>query len=305
MILGDEVRHDAELFLSPADSLNGQAYAELEDDEIAVEIRGLNPSAETVVDDLLVVAYAGAPESDANADKVWIDHDAEEVTVYRMDTGEPVDGEADAFALEPEESVTLGLLVDAGEPGVVLESVTLHAEESPVSSGGGGGGTPDFGVRASLSETAVDPGGEVVVYATLYNEGDARGTFEPTLYADGEPVAEASTSLAVDEERPREFAVTFEEPGEYELRLANTTVGTVTVGDDGAASGTANGGSGAGTTETPTATPEPTEAPTATPAEGAVAAEVIEPETEAVPAWLLVALLALTAVGYGVRRIRS
>ena|GEM_PF-1379514 len=115
------------VFLNPADSANGDAYTTIDGDgQIRVELTGLNPQATTTVDDVFTISTTN------NRSRVWIDHDAgSNVTFYRSDTGDPVAGSGDRLLLEENETVPIGLRVDAGSEAVVLTQITVRAEIEP------------------------------------------------------------------------------------------------------------------------------------------------------------------------------
>ncbi|MFP8952095.1 hypothetical protein ACLI4Z_03845 [Natrialbaceae archaeon A-arb3/5] len=122
----DEVGHG--VYLSPADTPNGERYATIEDDELVVDMQRLNVDSEVVVDDVFLIGYAG-PDDDSHDQtaSVWVEHDSEEVTLVRMDTGEPIESEDDAVSLAANEQVAVGVLVESDRGGTVFESITLRA----------------------------------------------------------------------------------------------------------------------------------------------------------------------------------
>ena len=146
---GDEVTNseaDGSVFFSPADTPNGDAYADFEDDKITVTVDRLNPQAETFIDELFEVGYEG----DETAE-VWVEHPSDSVTFYDL-TGSPVENETedDRIVLGSGEVEPVGMSVDTRAPFETVEQVTLVAliptsEEdevvvTPPGGGGGGGG---------------------------------------------------------------------------------------------------------------------------------------------------------------------
>ena len=143
---GDELTNDeanGSVFFTPADSPNGDAYAEFDDGEITVTIERLNPSAETLIDELFEVGYEGQETAE-----VWIEHGSESVTFYN-ETRSPVENEDenDRIVLGSGESAPVGMSVNSRAPVETLENITLvalipteEADEVIVSPPPGGGG---------------------------------------------------------------------------------------------------------------------------------------------------------------------
>lgn len=112
----DEVA-DSDIVMEPADGPNGQ-YAVIDGDgEIAplltdenpdIESAGVPDGAVTPLDRVFTITYTG----DLFA-RVWITDDAEDVRFYRGDdSDETLEGSGNAVTLGPNETVTVGLLVD-------------------------------------------------------------------------------------------------------------------------------------------------------------------------------------------------
>jgi len=142
---GDEVATDSGVYLSAADSENGEAYVEYDDvGELRLRFDSVPPDARTSIDDLFVVGFAGY-EDDENATTVELDTDTDRVTLYRMDTGEPVTG--GEITLRPESSVTLGANVEP-TVGSYTDTVRFTLEVPEDESGSGtppGDGSGDDG----------------------------------------------------------------------------------------------------------------------------------------------------------------
>jgi len=115
------------VFLNPADSQNGDAYAEMNDQgQLRIELTNLNAEATTTVDDVFTISTTN------NRSRVWIEHDAgSDVTFYRSDTDDPVAGPDDRLLLGQNETVPIGVRIDAGSETVVLTRITVRAEIEP------------------------------------------------------------------------------------------------------------------------------------------------------------------------------
>jgi hypothetical protein len=115
------------VFLNPADSQNGDAYAEINDQgDLRVELTNLNPQATTTVDDVFTISTTN------HRSRVWIEHDAgQDVSFYRSDTDTPIGGQSDLVVLRENETVPVGLRIDAGSETVVLTRITVRAEIRP------------------------------------------------------------------------------------------------------------------------------------------------------------------------------
>ena len=88
-------------------------------------------------------------------------------------------------------------------------------------------------VDASFEESA-SAGENATVSATIHNAGGRVGNYTAELTVDGQPVATRSVSLAPNAYRSLEFQPAFEFPGEFEIGLSGSSLGTLTVGTDGA-----------------------------------------------------------------------
>ncbi|WP_254864652.1 CARDB domain-containing protein [Halovivax gelatinilyticus] len=89
---------------------------------------------------------------------------------------------------------------------------------------------PDISVvDASVEETTAVAGENVTVTVTLENAGDADGDYEVTLNVDGTQVDSATASVGAGETTDLSFVHTFEEAGEYEVRVSDVQAVTVTV----------------------------------------------------------------------------
>jgi len=101
-------------------------------------------------------------------------------------------------------------------------------------------------INTSLDPERVNVGERAAASVTIENTGDAGGEFTAALNVNGEVTRTTTVSIPAGESRTRIFGVSFQEPGEYDLAVNGTAVGTLVV-----------------TEETPTPTPTtPTPTPT-------------------------------------------
>ncbi|MDZ7687534.1 MAG: PQQ-binding-like beta-propeller repeat protein [Halobacteriales archaeon] len=80
-----------------------------------------------------------------------------------------------------------------------------------------------------MDKTDMGVGEPVKVYVELENTGNADGSFIVTLYIDAEAVDSEETTVRQGERHELTFIVSFDEPGEYDLRVNADDAGTVTV----------------------------------------------------------------------------
>ncbi|MBV0924100.1 hypothetical protein KTS45_07765 [Halomicroarcula limicola] len=129
----DRVSEDIEM--APADTLNGDYAILNENDEIELLLTDANPyidgagvdaDAVTPIDCVFTVTYTG----DSTAE-VWLTDDAEDVRFYRdTDPEDSLERSENSVVLRPNESVSVGLLVDTrGDHDVEeVDTFTVHAE---------------------------------------------------------------------------------------------------------------------------------------------------------------------------------
>lgn len=141
------------IVLAPAETQNGDRYATFDSSgELLITAEAIN-NAKTTYDDVFVIGFGGVAGSD-DAAEVWIDHDADWLTIYQTGGGgtpEPVDTQQNAMTLEPTESVTLGIAVDLDgtEPDSLSETVTYRmtipdeGDEADTGTGDDGGSSDD------------------------------------------------------------------------------------------------------------------------------------------------------------------
>ncbi|ADD07286.1 uncharacterized protein Nmag_3744 (plasmid) [Natrialba magadii ATCC 43099] len=119
------------------------------------------------------------------------------------------------------------------EIGIGDEDALLYSQTVPV--GDGSDHEPELVVDETVLESdAVDPGEETTVRATVSNTGNKAGTFTPGLAVGGLVVDDRAVSLAPGEQATVAFAFSMDDPGTYELAVADEPAGTVTVGEDNA-----------------------------------------------------------------------
>ena len=225
-----------------------------------LSVNGVDPVQVYVDDELFTVGI----DEDASERHVT---EGEDVTVHTQIVNlgeeartETIDLEIDGLGaasttvtLDPSESTTVALAVPTGggdadadpyEAVVSGEnyeaSTTIEVNPAPSAA---------FEVTdVSIDGQDVEAGDSVEVTAEVQNEGDAAGQFTTMLQADGTVVDSESVDLDPGEERTVVLTTTFEEAGEYEIRVGGDLAGTVSVVDS-----------------TPTATPEPTSTDTPEP----------------------------------------
>jgi hypothetical protein len=132
------------VYLDPADTPNGDQYAEITaDGEFRVDISNLNPHSTSVVDDVFVIG------TDHDEARVWIEDDEPRVDFYRMADRASVEASNDPVVVTDDDPVLVGLEVASGNKGVVMESITLHATIPDRQREGGTGGSGDDGSGGS------------------------------------------------------------------------------------------------------------------------------------------------------------
>jgi len=146
---------DGGIYFTPADTPNGDQYAEINDDgQLAVEIEVV-PGTETHIDDVFTVSFAGVEGNDSSA-SVWIEpDDSARVSYYRMDDDEPIEGEDNAIQLDPGESVNIGFVVDtdADIQASFTETSTYQASIRTSDDNGGSVGTGSGGTSSGDTST--------------------------------------------------------------------------------------------------------------------------------------------------------
>jgi PGF-pre-PGF domain-containing protein len=86
----------------------------------------------------------------------------------------------------------------------------------------------------SITDTDLDPetvsiGETANVTATIENTGLAAGEYTAQITANGDPVATRDVTIPANESRTIEVPVSFDQPGEYDIAINGTEVGTLTV----------------------------------------------------------------------------
>jgi PGF-pre-PGF domain-containing protein len=121
-----DAANDSGVVLAPADTANGDRYAELDDaGELNVTLDAIAGST-TRINDVFELGFEGRTASDLPAN-ITIEYDSDRITILRMDTDEPVGSET--IMLEPNESITLGFEIggDLPDGGSFVEPVTYRA----------------------------------------------------------------------------------------------------------------------------------------------------------------------------------
>ncbi|WP_135305374.1 hypothetical protein [Haloarcula amylovorans] len=129
----DTVSEDIEM--APADTPNGDYAIPNENDEIELLLTDANPyidgagvdaDAVTPIDCVFTMTYTGDSQAE-----VWLTDDADDVRFYRStDPEDSLERAENSVVLQPNESVTVGLLVDTrGDHDVEdIDTFTVHAE---------------------------------------------------------------------------------------------------------------------------------------------------------------------------------
>lgn len=82
---------------------------------------------------------------------------------------------------------------------------------------------------ATLGDTSIPAGETVQVALRVENVGGRDGTFEADLLVDGETVASESVTVEAGGTESVVLEQRFDEPGQYEISVGETSLGTVTV----------------------------------------------------------------------------
>ena len=224
------------LAVQPADGPNGK-YAYLdEDNEIVVDIsptnpnlsadfEGVNPDTLASADGVFTITYT----ADQYA-YVWIEHDGENVTF--VTDGDPIEGEVNNVTLGPNQTVTVGLRIDArgevagtqlGSDEFSIRAKLAVPEDTSVSSDSDGDNGPSVttmspdnnqrefvatdtrpGGNVTFDATGMEMDGENVTMERLELVGVPGGDFE--LDATGSPDAFEEAGRLDTPTRPRSLA---------------------------------------------------------------------------------------------------
>ena len=226
---GDQLdpANETGIFLQPADTPNGERYAEIdENDELFVSLDVIR-GTQTRIDDVFELGYAGREGSDDPAE-VWVEHESDILTLLRMDTGEPIEREEDAVTLEAGESVLMGFIAESDqEVESVLEQVTYRTNVPDIKDEDPDPGlpptptppepvpTPFFDVTIDDVTSQVTPGDTVTVDATIENTGDATGT-QPIVFDELGGVQIDETTLTLDPGESASLTFTWQTPEDAE-----------------------------------------------------------------------------------------
>ncbi|MFW6382632.1 MAG: CARDB domain-containing protein [Haloferacaceae archaeon] len=175
---------DGDLAIQPADGPNGD-YAYLnDDDEIVIDVSASNPNLGPDFEGVNPGSLASAEgvfEITYTADQyahVWIEHEGENVTFVA--DGEPIEGEENNVTLAPNETVAIGLDVDARD---AVAGTSLGSDE--------------FDVRAELAEpesvqsTSADDESDGATTKVWSPDSDSREFEGQDLPADGRTTFDA------------------------------------------------------------------------------------------------------------------
>lgn len=139
------------------------------------------------------------------------DTDLEAVTLYAFIDGEWVPLETEA--------------VGETESAYVFRADSPHVSEFAV-----GALRPSFDLwAADVERQRVATGEPVVVTGRFSNEGRADGVYTVELVVDGRTVERKRLTIASGGTRQANFHVTFDRPGDYQIRVNGVSAGTVTV----------------------------------------------------------------------------
>ncbi|MFB6223759.1 MAG: hypothetical protein ABEH86_08845, partial [Haloarcula sp.] len=141
---------ETEVALAPADTPNGDRYADFgSNGELVISVDVIS-GTQTKFDDVFVVSFEGVEGSDEAA-RLQIKHDSEWLDIYTTDAGtrESVDEPGNTLTLDPGEQATLGFVVttDSDSPTSLSETVTYKMEipDTEANNGGGDGGSSGSG----------------------------------------------------------------------------------------------------------------------------------------------------------------
>ena len=126
---------NGDLVLAPTDGPNGDYAYYDDDDELAIGFGPMNPKLRNGTEGVLTETVTSVDRvftisnTDADLGRVWLTVDSAAITFYRGDdTDASVTGEVNAIVIEPGESVTVGVRIDARDGEVGATTLTLHAE---------------------------------------------------------------------------------------------------------------------------------------------------------------------------------
>lgn len=175
------------IYLTPANTSNGNAYASLNGDgELVIDVADLNARAVTTIDS----AFTISSNQDEEA-LVWVEPPTSDVTFYRMDTGGSITSRSRAVSLDDGDTITVGMRVDtrgsSPQSGPITVRALLPSANTPQPVRGGGEVGP--GVGPTVPETATDGPGTPPT-----TEPPTDGGPTPTDPGTGTPDATSPTS---------------------------------------------------------------------------------------------------------------
>ncbi|MDB9234432.1 PGF-pre-PGF domain-containing protein [Halorubrum ezzemoulense] len=205
---------DDEVVLQPADSPEGDVYAELDDSgDLRVDIDNVNDLATTRVNNVFTATYNGEEEA-----RVHFEDVGDDVTIYDMETGDPVESEANASILTPENDArTFGVDIEADENAEAVEISDITVIARAVN--------PQFEiVDIEVPPEQAAAGDRVPVAVTVENDGSAFQRPVRLTVSDRGTVATQTVSLVENETRTVEF--------EYRTRETDATLDEIGFGAD-------------------------------------------------------------------------
>ncbi|WP_434522839.1 CARDB domain-containing protein [Halorubrum sp. AS12] len=212
-----EIEDDA-VVLQPADSPEGDVYADFvatdSGENLRVQIDDLNQLATSEVDNVFTATYNGNQEA-----RIHFEDTGSDVTIYDVETGEPVETENDAVVLtSSDDQRTFGVRVTAdGETDTaVLDGATVVARAV----------NPAFQVNdVETVQESVTAGEDVTVQATIENQGDGFPRTVTLNAANREnSVASRTVSLDQGETRTVEFQYSTRAADVGDLRFGVDTI---------------------------------------------------------------------------------
>lgn len=194
------------VFIEPADSPEGDAYAQLTgNDEIAVDVDGLSPLSTTQIDDLIRIGY-GDNDSTANGTALValnatgpLENDSEaDVTFVDMQTRDQIAESSDeletsGLELEPGDRADVGIIVDSATSTQVSTEVRVIVNESGVS---------EFSIELEIdapgeqtrdNETIV--GENVTAITNVTNVGGQQDSAVAVLQVDGQQTDQETVTV--------------------------------------------------------------------------------------------------------------
>ncbi len=188
---------DPDVVMTPHDGPGGQYVVESEDGELRLDFS--DPGLTRNTDFEFHRVFDLVSEEDEERAVVWVTHENEDVLrLYDDATGESIEGEENAIALDPGENVTVSVGVDSwGVTDDGLTTTVTFAARMDI---------PFFEVDIVDVDEEVVAGQTIDVEADIQNVGNAGGEENVRLLVDGEIVDDVDLQLDAEAEE----TVTFE-----------------------------------------------------------------------------------------------